>query len=431
MSSSSACATEGSNGSDIRWAYTLPALVLALPTLPFYILLPVHYSEHSSLSFAEVGVILLLARLTDLASDLLAARLCDRPLGSWGRKGWIGLGALLAAIALLALPHPPATAAGLWLGGFSVLLYSGWTLIQIPYTAWLASLGQSDTERRELAALRERCTLAGLCLSALLPALLSLAGADSGQLFTALALATLLLGLPLMVQLLRRVPEPRLLATARDWRAFYRLPWQRRLLLGWFFNGLANALPAVLFPLLVTSVLLRPETDRSLLLLLYFGFALLAVPLWQALARRRGEVQSWSLAMAAAVLVFVSVPLLPTTLMPYLVMIALTGLCLGADLFLPHSLQARLARREASEVGRFQPALHYAGASLVNKLALGVGVALAPLLIAFGGWPTDAAAPSPTAIFALLVIYAWLPCVFKVVAIALIWPLAQLEVTDE
>ncbi|WP_210395373.1 MFS transporter [Motiliproteus sediminis] len=414
-----------------RWCYALPAAALALPTLPFYILLPVYYAEQTGLSLVSVGGLLLLARLIDVASDVMAARLCDRPLGRYGRKGWLALGALLSAVGLIALAHPDQDRPGLWLALFAAILYLGWTLIQIPYTAWLAGLEGSDQQRRELAARRERCGLIGLLLSALFPSLSALFGWQGGDLFQSLVWLTLLAGSITLTLLLWRVPEPARLALTADWRALFRLPLQRRLLLAWFINGLANAIPAVLFPLLVTVVLSRPETDRGMLLLIYFVSAAVALPLWIALARRWSDARSWCVAMMAAILVFASVPLLPLALLPFVLMVVFTGLCLGADLALPHSLQARLVRWEARRYQRFQPALHFAGASLVNKLALGIGVALAPALLALGSWEDSAPQQSSAAIWQLLVIYAWLPCVLKAVAIALIWRFPDLEESNE
>ena len=55
------------------------------------------FMDKLNLTLAQVGLWLMLARLLDVASDALAARLCDRSLGPWDRRGWMVLGALLLA----------------------------------------------------------------------------------------------------------------------------------------------------------------------------------------------------------------------------------------------------------------------------------------------------------------------------------------------
>lgn len=413
-----------------RWAYALPALAMALPTLPFYVLLPVFYADISSLTLAQVGGWLMLARFFDVLSDGLAARLCDRPLGWMGRKGWIVAGAALAAPGLWALSSPPEGAGAVWLFFSSVLLYSGWTLIQIPYTAWLASLGTSPRQRLDLSSRREALGMIGLVLSASWPAMGAWLGWSTEQVFQYLAISALLWGGLSLLWMLKTLPEPGTtgaLSGGTDWRALFALSHQRRLMLVWWTNGLANAVAAVLFPLIISDWLLLDDSRRGEFLLLYFLAALIALPLWKRLSARVALPRVWCWAMLLAITAFVSLPLLPPSSVVYLLVVIITGATLGADLALPHSIQASVVSWEQREHGRFQPALHYAGASLVIKLSLGIGVGLAPLLLSLGGWQDAVDTQSESARFSLIVIYSWLPCVLKVVAVALMWGFPDLD----
>jgi len=419
-----------------RWAYALPALSMALPTLPFYVLLPVFYAEHTSLSLVEVGFWLLMARLIDLGSDLLAARLCDKPLGRFGRRGWIGLGALLLAPGLIGLGNPPADAGALWLLGFSTLLYSGWTLIQIPYTAWLASLESRSEARVGLGSLREMLGVVGLVLSASWPALAGVMGLPSEKVFEYLTLLTLALGSTSLIWMWIQLPSPEQAEVSglhtssesdastnrsqQQWKAIYQLQPQRRLLLVWWLNGFANAVAAVLFPLIISDWLNLSEDYRGYFLLAYFSCALIAFPVWRKLAQRFPQSQVWQLAMLMAVIGFIAMPLLPPDPFLYLLVVIITGASLGADLALPHSLQSDLVRWEMRVFNRYQPALHFAGASVVIKLGLGLGVALAPALLTLFGWNEQLSHQSHNALTALVMIYCWLPCLLKGAAAMLI-----------
>ncbi|MFT6915388.1 MAG: GPH family glycoside/pentoside/hexuronide:cation symporter [Motiliproteus sp.] len=413
-----------------RWAYALPALALALPTLPFYVLLPVFYADFTRLTLAQVGIWLMLARLFDVLSDVLAARFCDRPLGWMGRKGWIVVGAILAAPGLWALSSPPAGAGAAWLFFSSVLLYSGWTLIQIPYTAWLASLGTSPGQRLDLSSRRETLGMIGLVLSACWPAMGAWLGWSTAQVFQYLAITALLWGALSLLWMLKTLPQPGSggeNAGNFEWRSLFVLPYQRRLMLVWWTNGLANAVAAVLFPLVISDWLMLDDSQRGPFLLIYFLAALLTLPLWKRLAERVLQPRAWCWAMLLAIAAFMSLPLLPPSSVAYMVVVVITGATLGADLVLPHSIQASVVSWEQRQHGRFQPALHYAGASLVIKLSLGVGVGLAPLLLSIGGWQDALETQSEAARWSLIVIYSWLPCVLKGMAVALMWGFPDLD----
>ena len=59
-------------------AYGLPGLPLAALLLPLYIFLPAFYADDLGLGFTAVGAILLVARLSDVATDPLIGALSDR-----------------------------------------------------------------------------------------------------------------------------------------------------------------------------------------------------------------------------------------------------------------------------------------------------------------------------------------------------------------
>lgn len=119
---------------DIR--YGSAAFVLGVPTIPLFVLLPPLYAESLGLGLTATGIILFLARAFDVLSDPLIGYVSDRLDTRWGRrKPLIFIGALLGALGTLFL-LTPGDGVGVWyLGLWSVILYLGWTLINIPYLA--------------------------------------------------------------------------------------------------------------------------------------------------------------------------------------------------------------------------------------------------------------------------------------------------------
>ncbi|WP_421862494.1 MFS transporter [Motiliproteus sp.] len=410
-------------------SYALPAVPMALPTLAVYIWLPTFYAEQTQLTLLQAGTALLLARLLDLLSDLAAGRYCDRPiLGLPRRRGWMLLGLLLASPALLMLFDPPAESGWPRLLLLASLLYVGWTLIQIPWQAWLVDLCPDSDRRLKLCGWRESAGLLGLLLSAALPVVLLENGATLRQALASLALSTLLMALP-CAWLLSRLPEPdtRIGVQSHGWRDLWQLRRNRlwlRLLSAWGLNTLANGIAAVLFPLAVSIGFGGDDRTRVWLLLLYFGAALIALPFW---SRSRVELHRlWGGAMIMAALVFLLVPLLPADhvigLWGFALVCLLTGVVLGADLALPPVMQANLVDWDRWRFDKERALACFAGHSMVMKLSLGAAAALAPALLwllSDGEEPTGAVDPERR--FELLVIYAWLPCVLKLSAVALLW----------
>ena len=83
-------------------AYSMPAFVVALPTIPVIVFLPPLYASSLGLGLIVTGYILLTGRIFDTATDPLVGWLSDRhPIGGARRKPWIAIGAVLAGVGLV------------------------------------------------------------------------------------------------------------------------------------------------------------------------------------------------------------------------------------------------------------------------------------------------------------------------------------------
>jgi GPH family glycoside/pentoside/hexuronide:cation symporter len=407
-------------------SYALPALPLAIPTVGLYILLPTWYVEQWGLSLGLVAVLLMLARLSDLVSDPFIGHWLDR--GSPGRyRRFILLGGILCipGLWLLVLPLQGLAATSLLLG--SVVLYLGWTLVQVPYLSWLAALSGDSHQRARAASWREGLTLAGLLISAVMPALGLMAGLETGSVLLVMALLTLVLGGLALAWLLRSTPLPAVddaQPVAIRLSSLMRNRPARMLLGSWFFNGVGNGIPAVLFPLFITTTLAGTESDRGLLILIYFGAAVLSLPAWLTLSRHFEKVDLWRAAMTLSILAFLPATLLGAgDLLLFIPICILTGLMLGADLALPHAMQAEVCDWDRFRFRRQQRGLLFACWNAANKLALALAALLGFGLLQLAQWllTDDQSAQS------LALIYAGLPCVFKAIAVVRLrnYPLRQ------
>jgi len=194
-----------------------------------------------------------------------------------------------------------------------------------------------------------------------------------------------------------------------------------RLLGGWFVNGLANGLPSVLFPLYLQYGLEADPIERGALILAYFIAGVAAIPFWVYLSGRIGKHRTWCFAMGLACAAFVWVPFLqPGDIALFAVICVVTGVALGADLALPPAMQADVIDLDTLRTGEPRAGLFFALWGMATKLALALAVGIAfPALAAFGFVPGEV--NDPAAILALAVIYAGVPTVLKVCAVAMIW----------
>jgi Na+/melibiose symporter-like transporter len=412
-------------------AYALPALALAMPTIPAYVYLPTFYAETLGLGLTATGVVLLAARILDVITDPVVGIVSDRFPTRWGRrKPWILVGGILAAIALVQLFQPPAEVTTAHLLIWSVALYLGWTLIAVPYTAWGAELSPDYNERSRITGAREAMMIVGIIGASSMPAIATAMGYDQQQGLAAVAWLAIVIGAPAIALLLWRVRETAARSPDKPAGAVRMLAGSReilrnrpfvRLLSAWFINGLANGLPAVLFLLYLQHGLGAGEVAQGVLILAYFVAGVAAIPLWLRLSARIGKHRAWSAAMILACLAFVWVPLLGEgDLVAFFVICVATGMALGADLALPPAMQADVVDLDSLRTGKRRAGVFFALWSMATKLALACAVGLAfPALDLLG---FDAAGTNDhDAILALAILYAGVPTVLKAIAIAVTW----------
>jgi Na+/melibiose symporter-like transporter len=410
-------------GRPVLLAYGLPGLPLAALLLPLYVTLPAFYAVDLGLGFFTVGVVLLSARLWDVVTDPVIGALSDRMITRFGRRRpWLlaGLPLVMVSAGFLFLPGPGAGPGGLLV--WTMTLYLGATMILLPYTAWGAELSPDYDERSRIAGWREGLVVVGTLLAAGLPAVV---GAERASALEVIAWA-LWIVLPVCLLIaVRYVPErPALMRQPLAWRQGLKVLWQngpfRCLIAAYFLNGIANGLPATLFLLYVEHVLAKPEWSGGLLFV-YFLCGIVAIPLWLRLSRRWGKHRTWIVAMVIASAVFAFVPLLGAgDHLWFLAVCVLTGICLGADLTLPASMQADVVDLDTLRSRQSRAGLYFALWGVATKLALALAVGIAFPLLALAGLEPGRETTSSTGLFALTALYSLLPAVIKLGSVALV-----------
>lgn len=421
----------GASRSEPRWptllAYALPALPLAALSLPFYVMVPEFYARDIGLPIAVVGYVLLLVRLLDAVSDPLAGWLADRYRPSFGRRRlWVALSAPLVALSAWFVLAPPPNADAAYLLLWASLLSLAWTSAQVPYGAWGAELSRSYAGRTRVAAFRESATVIGTLLALVIPAIIQQRGGGAREGLLALAIL-IAAGLPVAALVaVWKTPEPvERSRSALLWRdglagIVGNRPF-RRLLAAFFINSFANGLPATLFLFFVAERLGNRDAAGPLLVL-YFLCGVLGVPFWLWLAGRTSKHRAWAWGMGLAVLSFAgAIFLREGDVFAFGVVCVLTGLALGADVVLPASIQADVIDIDTAKTGAERAGLYLGLWALATKLAFAGAVGLAFPLLGAAGFDPAAGVRTAGGLAMLGLLYAGLPSLLKLGAIALVW----------
>ena len=408
--------------------YALPALPLAAMTLPLYILVPTFYTETLGLPLAAVGAALLLVRVIDAVNDPLIGIVADRWRPVFGRRRTLmACSVPVSAFSAYMIFYPPPDATSGYLAMWGTILTIGYTGTVIPYLAWGAELASDYRSRTSVAGWREGMTLTGTLIAIALP--FSIQNEDPTMLHgLALLGIVVAIALPLLSAFtIARLPEPaeyskQVLGVKDGWRHLTSNRPFVRLLVAFFLNGLANGIPATLFLYFVSDIIGDPN-QRGPLLFLYFLCAIAGVPAAGWASRKFGKHRAWAAGMCCAIVVFAPVTLLGEgDLLPYAIICAVSGFLVGFDLSIPPAIQADVIDVDTATSGEQRSGLYFAAWSLATKLSLALGVGVAfPLLDAFGFAAGGGPRQDASALFALAVIYGWIPIALKVGAVSLIW----------
>lgn len=422
-------------------AYGQLVVPLAVIGLPVAVYIPPFYSSTLGLDLAAVGLILMLARISDVITDPLIGRLSDRTRTRFGRRRpWVLAGVPVMMASALMLFVPPGEVSNLYLLTWIAAIYLGYTLITIPYGAWGAELSGDYRERNRITGSREMFLLVGLLVAISAP----IAGAywngtptDEGAAGRSAVgvlgwLTAIMLPICALIAF-ASVPEPKFHETQsipfrRGLRVAMKNGPFRIVLLSSIFGALAGSINIGVVIFFFEHVAEIGQAGTILIFVLFVA-GVLGSPFWVWLGGRIGKHNAIAVAGFVSMFVFALVPLViyvvkpssPELVLPCLVFINIVqGLALGAAPILGPSIMADVVDLDTIKSGEQRAAFMFAFLGMVRKTfeAMGVGIAL-PIL-AWAGFNAQSRDNSPEALFALLAMYCLVPLVLWLVSIAII-----------
>jgi GPH family glycoside/pentoside/hexuronide:cation symporter len=362
--------------------YGAPSFAGAGMIIPIFIHMPKFYADVVLVPLGYLAMAIAIARSFDALSDPLMGWISDHTHTRLGRRRpYMLIGAPLCGVAFFCLLNPPASLTGaraaLWFGVTFILYFIFHTFYVLPHYALGPELTQNYHERSTLFAWRESFTILGTIVAAGAPGVMMKVGhLTDRQVFFRLGIffgITLTVLYVLLVLNIKERPD----FVARESNPL--VPGVRRalrnrpfgILLGTYVvASVAGAIPATMMPFFNAYVIrpANPNTWLSMLLLGYFGFGFLSLPVWVWYARRVGKLNayltSFFLGISGGSAMFL---LRPGDIWLLMVVICWAGIGFGAGLFLTPSMQADVIDYDELYTGKRREAQYTAFWSMLPK----------------------------------------------------------------
>jgi len=421
----------------VKVAYGAPSFAGAAMAIPIAIHLSIFYSDTILLPLGVVALVKALARALDAFTDPVMGWLTDRTRTRWGRRRpWMLLGAPLAALAFFAMFAPPEglgpRAAAGWFAVSYTLYYLFHTVYQIPHYGLGPEITQNYKGRASLYGWSEGFSVLGTLVAAFLPPLMvALCGGDERMGFAAFAavfgvlLTLLYVNLVLQVRerpdFVNRRPNPLIPGVRRVMRnRVFRL-----LLAIYLIGAVTGAIPGTMMPYF-TKYVIRPESEQlyqfwlMVFLGVYFGAAVVFMPVWVWAAKRYGKRPVWIFSFLSSVLGLLAIFFLvgKDTYAAFVAILVWTGSTFSARLLLGPAMQADVIDYDELYTGKRREAQYGGLWSIMTKFTVIPSMSVPLAVMASLGYEPNVA-QSETVQLAIRAIFALAPAATALLALVL------------
>jgi len=398
------------------WRYALIGAVIAFAGPPIYIHTPDYYGDIQGLDIVTMGAIFLALRFFDLLQDPFLGWLINRHQNKVGLL--VGIFAVLFGVGMICLFAPtPLFSVAAWFAMSMALVFTGFSGLQILfYSTGLEMAEAGGISHARIAAWREGTVLVGISAACVAPfILIGLLGQKEGYwayslLFLALLAAALWLSRPVW-----KFAGTRLSSATNFWHLLSHKNLRWLMVIG-FLNSIPTGITSTLFLWYSGDRLGASEQDTGVMLLVFFICAAIAAPLWGRMAARYSAKSVLMTGMLLVVPAFILAAFLGEgDIWQFYLICVLSGFALGSDMtLLPAMLSDELNRAGAG--GSFTFGIW----GFITKFSFAVGLGLALMIVGTAGFDPDIE-NSESALRALALTYALLPCGLKLLAVLAVW----------
>jgi GPH family glycoside/pentoside/hexuronide:cation symporter len=316
-----------------------------------------------------------------------------------------------------------------------VLFEAAATLVYMPYFALTPELTADYDERTSLTTYRMFFSILGSLIAFTLP--LTIIGTfepqNAPRMLTMGVIFAMASALPLMLvffgtrerQVYMKLEQPGVLQSLKA-------AWQNRpfvysmgiFLLTWMAMDVIQ-----LVLLYYLKYWLRRETESDLIMAVIFVTAILALPLWQWVARRWSKRWAYVVGVAFwAVMQILLVTVTAATGLPIILILCfLAGVGVAAAHVLPWAIIPDAIEWDEWRTGERHEGMFYSLATLMHKVALSLAVLVVPLVLASTGYRPNVAEQTPAVLWGLRILMGPIPAILLCLGIlfAIRYPLTR------
>jgi GPH family glycoside/pentoside/hexuronide:cation symporter len=416
-------------------AWALPSLVLSLAMVPVNAILPTLYAQHARVSVAAVGTIFLLRSIYDAVSDQVIGFLSDRTRTRIGaRLPWIISGAVVTLIGMLMLFRIPPDAGVVYFSVWTLVFFTGATMIGIPYFAWGNELTSDYDESSRVFAFKGFFENVGSMLFSVIPIALVFFGIMLTTEYTPdmvwMLGMIILVAMPVAVfgafflaprglpSITPRTTLMQLFQSVKDNRPF------QRFITAYLIAGTGYGFfVALVYPFVASYLQIGEAFPMILLVTTICGLA--GVPLWIRIVYVLGKHRAWAWGW-----LFNSIVLLPmiwvepgaSAAIPTAILMGLYGLTNGVSAIAPFSILGDVVDYDRLKTGVDRGGNYFAFMMFaVKMLGSTGGLALIVLGVVFGYELAEGAVNSDFANAGMLYMFILAPGIFQLASLPLIW----------
>ncbi len=344
---------------------------------------------------ALYGVVMLIARLINMAITLPVGYLSDRTRTRLGRRmPYIYAGILLMPALFLLLWFPPRPGESIWnllyVAGVMIAFNVAYECYQTPYDALLPELFPQERQRVRVSAWQTAFQLLGAVLSGLAGPLIEAFGYQRAAQIYVLGLLPIFV-LPLLFLRERQPARQALMGISFRqslWLALSYRPFQI-FTLSWALFWMASTFILEIMPYIVTEICRRREGEAVYFYLPTVLVSLLCLPLVTAASNRWGKRRVYLASLLAGASVLPGLALLGEAIpLPLLAQgiawVVLSAVVLSAAQVLPSAIAAEITDWDEQTSGQRREGMFYAFWGLLDQLASGLGLGIIPAFLLLG-----------------------------------------------
>lgn len=377
------------------------------------VFLPEFYATALALPVGAVGAAFMTVRVLDLLIDPLLGGMMDATRTRWGRyRPWLAASAPILILSTWMLFQAERGVGMAYLWAWLFVAFLGFSMIVLSHLAWTATLSAVTAERTRIFAWWQIFATAGqFSILAVLPIAARAHPDDPGAGIHAAGWVMMLLIPGAILLALLSTPErappegTQRALPIRDYVALFGQGAVVRLVLADLLIALSTGVANAVALFFYMGQLGFDRATASTLILIAYAAAFAGTPLFAKLAGRIGKARALQVGAAAQAVFQLGMAMQPAYGFWLTAANATAlGLCIPIAWFLPRALMADVADATRVRFGVDRTGLLYATLNGSMKLALGLAVGLAFLLLAWLGFnPADAGDPRNAAPLRILI----------------------------